>query len=94
MPSNRRSRRVATKTSAPAAKRKKPAAVATEEPSTSSVPRCSACDSLAVTELSMTMTNGQVVDFMSCRSCEHKSWRSGGKNLSLNRVLAMAAKRK
>ncbi|MCA1823618.1 MAG: hypothetical protein ABR520_11520 [Mycobacteriales bacterium] len=93
MPSNRRSRRVATKP-APAAKRKKPAAVATQEPSASSAPRCSACDSVAVTELSMTMTNGQVVDFMSCRSCEHKSWRSGGKNLSLNRVLAMAAKRK
>ncbi len=56
--------------------------------------RCAACASAALTEVSMTMGNGQLVHFTSCRTCEHKSWRSGEKELSLKRVKAIAGRRK
>jgi hypothetical protein len=55
---------------------------------------CHACASTALTQISMTMTDGSVVDFTSCHACEAKSYRSGGEDLPLDRVLALAAKKK
>ncbi len=56
--------------------------------------RCDACSSESLTHISMTMTDGDVVDFMSCHRCETKSWRSAGVELPLDRVLALATRRK
>ncbi len=56
--------------------------------------RCDACASESVTRITMTMTEGDVVDFTSCHRCEHKSWRSGGVELPLDRVLTLATRRK
>ena len=56
--------------------------------------RCESCSSTAVTEISMTMTEGDLVDFVSCHRCEHKTWRTGDDALPLDRVLALAARPK
>lgn len=56
--------------------------------------RCDACASTALTQISMTMTDGDVVDFTSCHACEHKSWRTSDVELPLERVLALAARPK
>ncbi len=57
-------------------------------------PRCPACQSTALTQISMTMADGQLVDFTSCHACEHKSWQVAGEEIPLERVLALAAKKK
>lgn len=36
---------------------------------------CVSCGSDRVTELSMTLTDGTPVDFISCHRCETKTWR-------------------
>lgn len=36
---------------------------------------CAACTSERVTSLSMTLTDGTPVEFVSCHRCEHKTWR-------------------
>ena len=56
--------------------------------------RCDACASTAVTRISITMAEGAVVDFTSCHRCEHRSYVSGGQPLELDRVKALAAKKK
>lgn len=56
--------------------------------------RCDACTSTAVTRISITMTEGDVVDFTSCHRCEHKSYVSGGEPIALDRVKALAARKK
>ena len=56
--------------------------------------QCQECSSTALTEISITMADGSVVDFTSCHSCEAKSYRSGGEELPLDRVLSLAARRK
>lgn len=55
---------------------------------------CHACGSTALTQISMTMTDGALVDFTSCHSCEAKSYRSDGEDLPLDRVLSLATRRK
>lgn len=49
---------------------------------------CPGCGSSKVTELSMTLTDGSAVDFLSCHSCEHRRWTQGGEVIALPRVLA------
>ena len=56
--------------------------------------RCEACASPAVTRISITMAEGDVVDFTSCHRCEHKSYASGGEPIELSRVMAMAGRKK
>ena len=56
--------------------------------------RCESCASPAVTRISITMTEGSVVDFTSCHRCEHKSYTSGGEPVGLDRVKALAARKK
>jgi len=55
---------------------------------------CDACTSTAVTRISITMAEGNVVDFTSCHRCEHKSYAADGEPVALNRVLSMAGKKK
>ena len=55
---------------------------------------CTTCSSHRLTQISMTMTDGSIVDFTSCHNCETKSYRSAGQDVPLDRVLTMAAKRK
>ncbi len=56
--------------------------------------QCMQCESESLTEITMTMADGQVVDFTSCHRCEHKTWRTAGKVIRLDRVLALAARKK
>jgi hypothetical protein len=56
--------------------------------------RCDACTSPAVTRISITMAEGDVVDFTSCHRCEHKSYASAGAPIALDRVKALAARKK
>ena len=56
--------------------------------------RCSSCGSAALTQISITMTDGSVVEFTSCHACEAKTYRSGGQDLPLARVLTLAARRR
>lgn len=59
-----------------------------------SAERCGACAGSRVTRLSMTLTDGAAVDFTSCHSCEHKTWRREGQPLDLPAVLAKTQKHK
>ena len=40
----------------------------------------------------MTHTDGSVVDFASCHTCEHKSWTEAGTGLAVTDVLQRAQK--
>ena len=53
---------------------------------------CSTCASSRVTEITMTLTDGSIVDFVSCHACEHKSWTQGGRALDIDAVLGKAKK--
>ncbi len=53
---------------------------------------CGACDSARVTCLSMHLTDGTPVDFISCRVCGHKSWSHEGVELSVSEVIARTRK--
>ena len=53
---------------------------------------CSTCASSRVTEITMTLTDGSVVDFVSCHSCENKSWTQSGRTLEIDTVLSKAQK--
>lgn len=58
-----------------------------------SAARCAACASDRVTELSMTLTDGTPVEFVSCRACEHRSWIAPeGGRLGIDQVLAHTRK--
>jgi hypothetical protein len=56
--------------------------------------RCESCTSPSVTRISITMAQGDVVDFTSCHRCEHKSYASAGEALPLDRVFALAGRKK
>jgi hypothetical protein len=57
---------------------------------------CAACGSERVTSLSMTLTDGTPVDFVSCHRCEHKTWRDASglerSELAVDSVLSRARK--
>ncbi|KQX69897.1 hypothetical protein [Angustibacter sp. Root456] len=53
---------------------------------------CTACGSARVTSLSMHLTDGTPVDFISCRVCSHKSWSHEGVELTVSEVIARTRK--
>jgi predicted metal-binding protein len=53
---------------------------------------CGHCGSKRVTSLSMTLTDGSLVDFSSCHRCEGKTWSRAGSALGLTEVLDRARK--
>jgi predicted metal-binding protein len=53
---------------------------------------CTACAGTRVTHITMTLTDGSVVDFTSCHTCEHKTWRQAGTGLAVTDVLKKAQK--
>ena len=53
---------------------------------------CAACSKTRVTHITMTLTDGSVVDFASCHSCEHKTWTEAGTGLDVSAVLDKARK--
>ena len=55
---------------------------------------CTVCSSTRVTSITMTLTDGSVVDFASCHSCEHKRWTQEGRELDIATVLGKAKKNK
>ena len=55
---------------------------------------CATCASTRVTEITMTLTDGSIVDFASCHACETKSWKQGGVDLDISAVLGKAKKHK
>ncbi|HWG94004.1 MAG TPA: hypothetical protein VNU66_07255 [Mycobacteriales bacterium] len=55
---------------------------------------CTACGGNRVTSITMTLTDGSVVDFASCHGCEHKRWTQGGRELDIATVLGKAQKHK
>ena len=61
---------------------------------TSRLTTCARCLGHRVTHLTMTLTDGSVVDFASCHACEHKSWTQAGTGLDVSTVLAKAQKHK
>ena len=58
---------------------------------------CSACGSDRITELTMTLTDGTPVEFISCHQCETKTWRDSsgelGAELEVASVLDRTRKR-
>lgn len=54
--------------------------------------RCPACDTERVTSLTMTLTDGSTVDFLSCHRCEHKRWTQGGQVLEFATVIGKTRK--
>ena len=54
---------------------------------------CPECDGQRVTKISMRLTDGSTVDFVSCHDCEHKHWRGDDGALPLDGVLDRARKR-
>ena len=57
-----------------------------------SLATCAACSGTRVTSISMTLTDGSAVDFTSCHTCEHKSWKQAGSDLAVQDVLKKAQK--
>lgn len=55
---------------------------------------CDLCISTRVTKITMTLTDGSVVDFVSCHACETKSWKQAGTALDISAVLGKAQKHK
>lgn len=55
---------------------------------------CGTCAGNRVTEIAMTLTDGSAVDFVSCHSCETKSWKQAGRELDITTVLGKAQKHK
>jgi hypothetical protein len=55
---------------------------------------CAQCASHRVTAITMTLTDGSIVDFASCHACEHKSWTQAGAALDISSVLTKATKLK
>lgn len=61
---------------------------------TSSLTTCPVCTGHRVTSITMTLTDGSLVDFASCHSCEHRSWTQSGRRLDIQTVLTKARKHK
>jgi predicted metal-binding protein len=59
---------------------------------TSQLATCSQCNGTRVTHITMTLTDGSVVDFASCHTCEHKTWTQAGTDLEVSQVLDKARK--
>ncbi len=57
------------------------------------LPACDQCGSRHVTELSMTVADGSLLYLASCHRCEGRTWKDGDAVLTLDEVLARAAKR-
>jgi hypothetical protein len=55
---------------------------------------CATCTSTRITEITMTLTDGSIVDFVSCHACETKSWKQAGVELDVTAVLGKAKKHK
>jgi len=55
---------------------------------------CESCASTRITAITMTLTDGSVVDFVSCHACETKSWKQAGTDLDISTVLGKAKKTK
>ncbi|MDT7571487.1 MAG: hypothetical protein QOE05_1661 [Actinomycetota bacterium] len=55
---------------------------------------CSTCASTRITEITMTLTDGSIVDFVSCHACETKTWKQAGTDLDITTVLGKAKKHK
>ncbi len=55
---------------------------------------CARCSSSRLTKIAMTLTDGSLVDFVSCHSCESRSWSQGGRELDITAVLGKAQKHK
>ncbi len=55
---------------------------------------CPSCTSRRVTAITMTLTDGSVVDFASCHACEHRVWTQSGASLDIATVLVKAKKHK
>ena len=53
---------------------------------------CPQCSGTRVTRISMRLTDGSPVDFVSCHDCEHKHWRGVDGALALDGVLDRARK--
>lgn len=53
---------------------------------------CPQCSGQRVTKISMRLTDGSPVDFVSCHDCEHKHWRGIDGALALDGVLDRARK--
>lgn len=53
---------------------------------------CPACGATRVTALSMSLTDGSAVDFVSCRVCAHRSWTHEGLELAVSDVLERTRK--
>ena len=53
---------------------------------------CASCASIRVTAITMTLTDGSSVDFVSCHTCEHKTWTQAGRELDVATVLGKARK--
>jgi hypothetical protein len=56
------------------------------------VASCTSCSSDRVTQLSMNLTDGTPVDFVSCHVCSHRSWWHEDVELSVTDVLARTRK--
>ena len=54
---------------------------------------CVACGSLRLTRLSMNLTDGGSVDFVSCHHCEHRGWQEAGADVPVAEVLLRTARR-
>ena len=59
---------------------------------TSQLATCAQCSGTRVTHITMTLTDGSVVDFASCHTCEHKTWTESGSGLAVTEVLRKAQK--
>ncbi len=55
---------------------------------------CGTCSGNRVTEIAMTLTDGSPVAFLSCHSCETKTWTQNGRELDIATVLGKAQKHK
>jgi hypothetical protein len=53
---------------------------------------CADCSSTRITQLSMNLTDGTPVDFVSCHVCGHRSWTHEGVALDVSDVLDRSRK--
>lgn len=54
--------------------------------------RCIHCGGTRVTSITMTLTDGSPVDFLSCHTCERRSWLDAGSQLPFERVIEKTRK--
>lgn len=54
---------------------------------------CVACGGTRVTRISLHLADGSPAELTSCHTCEHRTWTSHGKLLSVASVLDKARKR-